>query len=229
MRKLVKKMITRCWVVGGTVCLICTGGSAWANVTLKLPKNIVIVAENGKKTKVETKASLPDGNNQLVIRFAGELSRKHADENADFESSDTFVVLFNASNQSLKMVTPRIQRLSELEKWNKNPNIRILDSANTDIDIQIARLEKEGIQIFRDYETELEAFNKTDSPAALGTLTSVSEDSISSPAKAVTIPSPKKQSGAADKTDMAEDMLEYWYQQADENAKARFKQRINKQ
>lgn len=218
MRKIVKTMI-RLWIIGGTVCLIFTGNPAWGNVTLQLPQNITIVAENGKNTNIDNSASLPDGDNQIVIQFQGELSRKHADEDADFEYSDIFVVRFNASNQPLQMVTPRIKRLPELEKWNKKPDIRLVDSAGRDLDVQIARLEKDGIQVFRNYETELEAFNKTDSPAALNTLSSLSRGSV---------PPPKHQSQPQGKSEMAEDMLEYWYQQADEQVKARFKQRINK-
>jgi len=225
MRKIAKKMI-KYGIIGGAVCLLCTGSPAWADVTLQLPQNITILAENGKNTKMNKRASLPDGDNQIVVQFQGELSRKHEDKDADFEYSDTFVIRFNALNQTLKMVTPRINRLLELEKWNKKPDIRILDSAGRELDIQIARLKKDGFQIFRNYETELEAFNKTDSPAAVDTLSSVSEDSVSPPAAQV---SPKNQSQPQDKTDMAEDMLDYWYQQADEEAKARFKQRINKQ
>lgn len=226
MRKITKKMI-RYWIISGTSCLICSGSPAWADVTLEIPKNIIIVAENGKNTNINKKASLPDGDNQIVVQFQGDLGSNYTD--ADFEHSDTFVVRFNASNQQLTMAIPRIKRLPELERWNKKPDIRILDSAKRDLDIQIARLEKDGIQVFRNYETELEAFNKTDSPAALDTEFSVSEDSVSSPAPGDAKVSPKHQSQPQGKTDMAEDMLEYWYQQADEKAKTRFKQRINKQ
>lgn len=228
MRNIAKRMI-RYWTIGGTFCLICTGSPAWADITIEIPQNITIVAENGKNTQINKRASMPDGDNQIVVQFQGELSRKHADEDAEFEYSDTFVVRFNASNQPLKMVTPRIKRLSELEKWNKGPDIRMLDSAGRDLDIQIARLEKDGIQIFRNYETELEAFNKTDSPAALDTLSSVPENFVSSPTPATVKVAPKHQAQPQSKADMAEDMLKYWYQQADEEARVRFKQRINKQ
>ncbi|NWH06205.1 YccT family protein [Desulfobacter latus] len=227
MRKIAKKLIRYC-IIGGTSCFICTSGPpAWADVTMNLPEKIAIVAENGKNTKINKKIALPDGDNQIVIQFQGELSRKHADEDADFENSDAFVIRFNASNQALRMVIPRIKRLLELEKWNKKPDIRILDSAGRELDIQIARLKIDGFQIFRNYETELEAFNKTDSPAALNTLSTVSGDYVPNtvPVPAV---SPKHRSQPQGKTDMAEDMLEYWYQQADEETKARFKQRINK-
>ena len=227
MKKIVKKMM-KYWIIGGTSCLICTGSPAWADVTLEIPQKITIVAENGKNTQINKRASLPDGDNQIVVQFQGELSRKYADEDAEFEYSDTFVVRFNASNQPLEMVTPRIKRLSELEKWNKGPDIRILDSVGRDLDIRIARLEKDGIQIFRNYETELEVFNKTGSPAALDTLFPLSKDSVSSTAPVTAKVSPKHQSQPQGKADMAEDMLEYWYRQADEEARVRFQQRINK-
>lgn len=233
MNKSVKKMIKHC-ILGTAACLICSGNPAWAGVTLQIPSNITIVAENGKKANIGKEASLPDGDNQIVVQFQGDLSKKHADENSDFECSDTFVVRFNASSQSLKMVIPRIKRLLELDKWNKSPNIRILDSGNRDLDIRVARLEKDGFQVFRDYEAELNAFNKTDSPAALSTLSSGYQDTVSKPVPAAAATSPKyqprqPQAQPQGKSGMAEDMLEYWYQQADEQTKARFKQRINKQ
>lgn len=217
--------------------MICTGSPVWADVSLEIPRNITIVAKNGKAVKIDKRAMLPDGDNQIVVQFQGELSRKYADEDADFEYSDTFVMRFNSSNQALKMVIPRIKRLSELERWNEKPDIRILDPAGRRLDVRTARLEKDGIQFFRDYEKELEAFNKTDSPAALP---AGSGDFPSPAPRAALVPAAAKPSvpAAAEpspehhprgKAGMAEDMLEYWYQQADEKARARFKERINKQ
>lgn len=225
MRNIVKKMI-KPLIFSATACLVCMGSSAWAGVSLNLPKNVNIVAENGKKIKIVKKASLPDGENQIVIQFQGEVGLKRND--TDFLTSDAFVIRFNASNQELELVIPHIGRRLEFDIWNKDPDIRILDKADREINFKFARLKKNGFQVFRDYDVELQAFNQTGSPAAMPSLVN------RQPAVPV-YSAPAFNSGTTgyqpqgNNSGMVEHMLEYWYQQADEATRERFRQRINNQ
>lgn len=219
------------WILTGLIGLFCLGNYAWADVILKLPENMTVVAVNGKNTKIKETVNLPDGVNQVVAHFQGLLARGRFDKNAEMDYSDIFVIKFKARTQTLKMVIPCIKRSLDLKKFNRESDIRILDSADNRIDRQIAKLEIEGFQIFRDYERELESFNNTDSPAALKMSLPVSQGS--SALKSVSIPAAtvtEKQTLSVSQqpsANMAEDMLKYWYQQADEATRARFRHWVN--
>ena len=226
------------WLLTGLIFMVFCGGSALAGVELELPKNITAVAVNGQNTKFEETVSLPDGVNQVVVQFQGELGRGQYDDDAEMGYSEVFVVKFTARNQSLKMVTPRIKSVLDLEAFNRDADIRILDNAGRSIDSQKAKLEIDGFQLFRNYENELKTFNQTDSPAAVSLYQPVSSSPVSKGSEsastvvsaAVQPASGSKQTGSVTQKssgDMAEKMLKYWYQQADEATRERFKRWIN--
>lgn len=227
----------RQWIVTGLICLFCSGNFAWAGIELKLPDNMTVVAVNGKNTDINGMINLPDGVNQVAIQFQGLIGGGHSDDDSEMEYSDVFVIKFKARNQSLKMVTPHIKSAVDLDRFNRESDIRIQNSEGNPIDRHIAKLEKDGIQIFRDYENELKRFNKTDAPAALKPPLSVSKGSetvlTDKPDTSKTISSataggkkldsvPQSPSG-----NMAEKMLKYWYQQADEATRERFRRWID--
>ena len=217
------------WVLAGLICLLFSGNPALAGIELELPENMTAVAVNGENTKIKGRVSLPDGMNQVVVQFIGILGSRY-DNDADVGYSDVFVVKFEARNQALKMVIPDIKRSLDLEKFNRKADIRIVDSAGRTVDSDIAKLEKEGFQLFRDFEKELEDFNETGSPAAVNI--SGPDSGKTSPAKGSSgtvseetkpvEPRPRQSAG-----NMAEKMLKYWYQQADEATRERFKRWIS--
>lgn len=186
-----------------------------AAVSLNLPDNVTIVAANGLNTNLAGKVQLPDGLNQIAIRFEGELGRTSNDREMAY--SDVFVVTFRANKAHLSMQSLGIHKESQLENFNHKPNIRFVDQHGKEITTYVDKLEKEGFQLMRDYQQELVVFNATDSPAAIGIKTVQP-----SPAP----PKPQAVRSAA-QSDMAEEMLKYWYQQADEATRQRFRDWIN--
>ena len=220
------------------LCISYAGSFSWAAVTLQLPKNICVLAVNGKNTRFYNNAELSDGINQIVIQYRGEFNQRGS-RDRNIESSDTFVIKFMAENQTLEMISPWIKTIYQLESWNKSPDIRFVNPAGDALEFKISRLEKNGLQIFRDYAQELEGFNKTRAPAAVPPASfGVSSVNASAPAPltAATPAAPSAAATAADpseqsasKAGMAEGMLKYWYQQADEATRQKFKAWINAQ
>ena len=149
------------------------------------------------------------------------------------------------------MRIPPIKSAYELKQFNDQPDFRILNSAGNAIQIHWDRLVKEGWQIGRDYEKELAVFNATDSPAAVkpmetdayrdspqgaGTVQTVEpphtanqkDDTISPGAPArppvTALPQTRQVTPTpSDASNLAEQMLKYWYLQADEKTRERFK------
>ena len=141
------------------------------------------------------------------------------DDDAEMGYSEVFVIKFEANTQPLKMVIPNIKHSRDLDMLNNTADIQILDAAGQTISTEIAILEKEGVQILRNFEKEIHAFNETDSPAAVN----------SKPVTALN-PAPEKQvtrTSEIDQSNVAEKMLMYWYNQADEETRNKFKLWIN--
>lgn len=220
--------------------------SSWADVSLQLPDNVKTVAVNGKNSNETETLILPNGVNQIAIRYQNEFGRNPND--SEMEYSDVFVVKFAANDEHLKMDIAEIQHKRDVEAFNNDPEIRIMNSNGTTIINQVAKLEIEGLQFWRDYEQELIIFNTTDSPAAMR----INEPEASKPVPAGKKPAPKQIQNNSSvvapssppmsrkkQTDttptkfdqqpiMAEEMLEYWYQQADEPTREQFRKRITR-
>jgi uncharacterized protein YccT (UPF0319 family) len=230
-----------------TLCLsqLFLAATAWAEVNLQMPDDLKAVAVNGKEEGyfAKTRLQLPNGINQIAIRLQKEFGRSVDD--TEMEYSDVFVIKFRAADESLRLYIPHIENKFDLERFNDNPDIRILNSSKTSTKTYVARLEKEGFLVMRNYEQELHVFNKSDSPAALkpnetqsktpdqnrentskstpsNTKTYTVHERPQQPTTGVGTPSPPQTKN------MSEKMLKYWYEQADEATREKFKESINK-
>lgn len=211
---------------------------AMADVSLRLPEGIKLVATNGKKAKIYRHTNLPDGINQIALQYEGEFGKDIND--SDMEYSHVFVVTFDAADAKLEMKSPNVRRKSHVENFNKNPNITIVDQHGTVIPTAIGKLEKEGFQLMRDYERELEEFNVSGSPAAVppGTTSQAASQSKTVQPKSVKVKKPytstntvkemPQQPQAGGQPEIPEQMLKYWYEQADEETKERFKEWVDR-
>ncbi|SHJ23182.1 hypothetical protein SAMN02745165_01881 [Malonomonas rubra DSM 5091] len=202
--------------------MLCLSTTASAEVALNLPENVKLLAANGKNTEDSNSVELPDGTNQIAVRFKGELKASRND--FEIMSSDVFVVTFNANNTRLSMQPWNIHKAAQLKEFNQQPKIVLTDSHGKTITRQIDKLEKEGFQLMRDYARELAAFNKSDSPAALKlTAADKQPQTFSRQPVASHQPAPSQQAQQSEQAQMAEQMLYYWYNQADQETRERFK------
>nr|WP_320012896.1 DUF2057 domain-containing protein [uncultured Desulfobulbus sp.] len=209
------------------VAVFSAGSPAWASVSMEIPKTLSVLALNGKAAKFRDTITLKDGVNQLAVQVVKDVG-KHMD--ADMEYSDVFVVKFTATDQSLKMTIPRIRSEQSVRQFNEEPNIVISSLSGEQLELAVDKLEKEGFQILRDYEAELAAFNRTNSPAAVPVHASQGfSREASSSMSYHTIPQPENEAMNPQnkQPNMADDMLKYWYIQADDATRDKFKKWIN--
>jgi len=193
--------------------LFCLVSPARAEVPLILPDNLKIVALNGENANLVENIQLPDGLKQIAVRLETEFGRTV--DKMEMAYSDVFVMTFRASDNQLRLLPPVVHNTSQLKDFNRDPNLRLLDQNGKQVATRVAKLEKEGFQLMRNYQQELVVFNRSDSPAAIG----ISSEQQTSP-REQTIRS-------ANQSGLAEEMLKYWYQQADEASRERFKAWIN--
>lgn len=220
--------------------ILALSSSAMGGVSLQLPENIFPIAVNGKKVTRDRVGILPDGLNQVAVRYKGLLGDNPNTryDKKTIQYSDVFVLKFDASNQALSLSMPKVRTSYELERFDKNPDFEIVNEQGQFMEVSIDRLSYKGLQLGRDYESELLALNASDSPAAVKP-EKYAPIEIEEPPQTATSTSVQNRQPAVARqpvgantpilqpqiqaTQMAEKMLKYWYKQADENARKRFK------
>jgi len=202
---------------------------ALAAPVLQLPEQIKVILINGTKPLNPQNIELNKGRNQLVFRFEGELGQPFNDNERVY--SDVFVVLFSAEGKTLELNIPNIRNEIQLKKFNQRPDIKIVSQTNNDIPYAIDKLEKDGFQVMRDYQQELKDFNESSSSAAVHLGTKKGPADHQGRNKEIENSKEQRQSTSYNETEtapaLAEEMLKYWYQQADKKTKERFKQWID--
>jgi uncharacterized protein YccT (UPF0319 family) len=194
---------------------------AKANIIFNIPDDIRIVAVNGENANITESTILPNGLNQIALYFEGEIGRY-----SEVERSDVFVILFRAADTTLILQKEKIKNKFQFEEFNRQPTFLLADEKNRTVSFDIDKLVKEGFQLGRNYQQELIVFNGSESPAALSRppLPSVFKNNVQAAPKK-SIQQPTVSSGA----NPAEQMLKYWYQQADETTRNRFKNWLQEQ
>ena len=207
-----------------TALLICVNSSAFANVEVTLPSNSELILVNGKENNSTDKLSLDNGENQLALRYIGRYQQQGSQTQF---SSDVIIMTFSAENAQLTITLPRIRSNSAADAFNRSPNITLKDSTGVDIAFRQDKLIKDGMQLGRDYEKEIFDYNSSNQVAALGALAAPIATQVQP--NLLQVENVAKQANAPTQTDQINvgQMLDFWYQQADEETRKAFKLKIN--
>lgn len=211
------------------VSLLGFSSSLVADVQVQFEDGISVLALNGKEVTNESLFSgtdfvkLNDGLNQLVVQYTAEL-KKSADD-FELETTDSFVLLFDVKNIALVLKAPLIRNEDDVDTFNRRGDWRLLDVRGVAQVVKVSSLKKDGFQLSRDYERELEEFNLTDAAAALP-YERVEGVVAESPLPAVKSQAGNNKQSQSSELNMPEKMLRYWYNQADSETRKRFKQWI---
>ncbi|MFC5080351.1 hypothetical protein VTH8203_03668 [Vibrio thalassae] len=211
-------------------CALLAGCStmAVADVTIKIPDSVDLLSVNAGDPETKSNgffssgktATLPDGVNQIVFRFEPyfDLNR----EERVSVPSQAVIARFDASNTELTLEVPTYQNDRQAKKDIDTFKWSLTDASGNAIPVAQDKLVKDGMQIGRDYNREAEDYNRKGGVAATGTVAAVTLPAAAPANSAnseIAVPG-----GAADNT--AEEMLIFWYNKADANTKARFKEYI---
>ncbi len=209
--------------------------SALANVELLADPHLDLLVINGQRPEVTStlfsstqKATLPNGENQIVFRYTYAYTR-----GKNYESTDSHVIVakFNAADTKLQFNFPEFKNIRDAEKHMDSLNWSLIDTrSNRTVKVAEDKLLKEGLQIGRDYVQETENYNIAGGPAAVTSkrehliAASIAERSAKTAATPVQVSEPTT---AQSNANTAEEMLYFWYQKADAETQARFKAYIN--
>lgn len=196
---------------------------ASAEVTLTLGDCIQtrVVDTSEKNVTAGSSLALSNGVHQLVVDCTVALGDWN--EDSYLETTDAFVLRFDAENTDLTLTAPTISNSQQLESFNRKGDFRLVAASGEAVKYQADVLKKEGFQVFRDYAREVEVFNRSSSPAAIRSRNPVFFEAASEAGE-----------GSLDVSDqvtpdqeMVSQMLRYWYLKGDKKTQSEWKNWIN--
>ncbi len=214
--------------------------SALADVQITVPSDVELLAANEQKVDLsgglftrDKKLVLPDGENQIVFRYAPLFSQGGDDVQLQ---SKTIIATFTTSDAELSFQFPNYRTALEAKNNIDNLDWQLTDQTGQRLAVNQDTLDKDGFQIGRNYSDEAKAYNLAGGKAALSTsssssaATAVAATAVVAASVAATDSSnatkpASKNVQPADNT--AEEMLHFWYNKADKATQERFKQYIN--
>lgn len=193
-----------------------------ADIKLALPYSAELVLINGIEADGNDPVSLKNGENQIAFRYQD--SYRENGEHQLFKS-DVVIVKFSGQDSTYNLELPKLRNAQDAQKFNKSPSLTLTDEQGNPVDYAQDKLMKHGLQFGRNFEAEIATYNQTDKPAALKSamaITTLPAITAAPTAKPAVDGKPLPQG-----KNVAENMLNYWYAQADEATRERFKAHIN--
>lgn len=192
--------------------LACTASFAG---TISGASNITFLAFDGQKVKKSTKLDIQEGKpHQVVVEVAG-LYRSGGDDT--FFESSPIVLTFNGSSENIVLKTPKLNDAQSVAQFQKNPTFILETASGKAVSFKQDILKGEGFLPNSNITETLSAYN------AAGNTASVKAFSTTA------IPAALAASGKASKgkvmvqgENIAEQQLQYWFQQADKETQKRF-------
>ncbi|MFC0323602.1 DUF2057 domain-containing protein [Gallibacterium melopsittaci] len=203
-------------------CLAATLSVSSLAATVKVTPNISLLAIDGEKaksslTKSQNSFNISDnGTHQVVVRVS-EVVNNGSDKTL-FESNP-IIVTFQGSSQDLVITAPRLDNMRNANLFAKNPKITVKTTADQEVSTKQDILQQSGIFPDTRVAEDLAEYNASQGVAAVPNLVSVSMPAAI-PTAAGTKASKAKITVQGE--NVAEQMLQYWYQQADKETQARF-------
>ena len=204
--------------------------SSLADVKLDLPYQADLVLVNGVEQDGNDTLTLPNGVNQFAFTYIDSL-RDNGDDY--LYKSDVIIVKFDANDEALKLELPKLRTAQDARKFNKSPQFSLVAANGEKVSFEQDKLIKSGLQFGRDFEKEIAVYNQSGKVAAVAaTATTAAAVAVPATLPANAAPaatSPKPPVDQQQTRNVAENMLNYWYEQADEATRARFKAKINQE
>lgn len=190
--------------------------------------NIDFLAIDGQKAsksllKNTRSLTINDTNKHQVVVRVAEIVRSGSDRSL-FES-DPIVITFQGSQDDIQIVAPRLENDRDVKNFTENPKLVLKTSSGAEVDSKQDWLKQEGFLPGLNLVDNLAEYNASGAVAALPSLASAAM-----PVAAAAMPG-KVQKGkvTVQGENAAEQMLQYWYQQADKETQKRFLEWVKKQ
>lgn len=187
--------------------------NALADVTISIPDTVEVLLVNEQKPQLDgglfssqKTVTLPDGENQILFLYKPYFTQG---KDRIIVESDPIVAKFAAKESELVFDFPSYRNVREAKAEIKSADWQFKNQNGQVVAVQQEQLAKEGMQIGRNFKLEIAEYNRHDGIASLNKSipmpTNISMDDLKG-------------------ENTAEQMLHFWYQEADKETQQRFKQ-----
>ncbi|ORT52577.1 hypothetical protein ST37_02105 (plasmid) [Vibrio sp. qd031] len=185
-----------------------------ADVVINIPSNVELLVVNEEKPKIDggffsstSTTTLDDGQHQVVLRVTQSFT---GNNDKELFTSQPVIGTFNGTQAELSIEIPTFTTSRQAQAFNDQPRWHLVTSEGEVIKAKQDKLVHHGMQVGRDFISEIQAYNQGNGIAiwTRGMMTNTSEHQQSTPTT-------------------TEEMLHFWYKKADPETQQRFKEAIN--
>lgn len=178
--------------------------------------NITFLAFDGQKVKKSTKMQVNDTQQHQVVIEVSSIYDSGSD--SKFFESQPIVVSFSGSQEDIKIIAPNLRSSREVEKFKTSPNIEVQTASGKSLTPKFDYLKGEGFMPNASIIDNLANYNSE------GNIASIKAFSAQ-PMMAMMAPNNGKAAKGkvmVQGENIAEQQLQYWFQQADRQTQKRF-------
>lgn len=198
--------------------------------TLRLSPDIDLLVVDGKKMtgsllKGADSLELDGGLHQLLFKVVKPVRSGQHEVTA--YASPPLIATFNTQNvSSVAIELPRIENVRDGQRFDKTLNYQVIDKKGSALAMRHDVLHPDGVTLNVDLEKLMADYNSQNRPASVPSFAQVRTGASPSPLGNVALSSPTV---TLKGENVSEQMLQYWFQQADKDTQKRFLQWANKQ
>jgi hypothetical protein len=198
--------------------------------TLKLSPDIDLLVVDGKKMtgsllKGADSLELDGGQHQLLFKVVKSV-RSGQNEQTVY-TSPPLIATFNTQNvSSVAIELPHIENTRDGQRFDKTFNYQVIDKNGNALAMKHDVLRPDDITLNIDLEKLMADYNSQKHPASVPAFTHVRATTSGSPLASAALNSPTV---TLKGENVSEQMLQYWFQQADKETQKRFLRWANKQ
>lgn len=184
--------------------------------TLTSSSNISFLAFDGQKVKKNT-PSLQVNENQTHQAVVEVTSIYSSGSDESFYESSPIIVTFKGSNENIVIAAPNLTTKNDVAKFQQSPVLKVSTASGKQIESQQDILKGEGFMPNANIVDNIAAYNAAENKAAVkGLAATAMPIAIASNGKAA------KGKVMVQGENIAEQQLQYWFQQADKETQKRF-------
>ena len=212
----------RGWVITGLLALsVCLPAAA---ATLALSPEVDVLVVDGKKTAGSSldqaePLALAAGHHQVLFRVSKVL-RAGARDQYLYHSSPQIAAFDTPAEGALRLTLPRLENDADGKRFDVNPDYQIVDANKQPLPVRRDTLQIPGLSLGADLEKAMADYNAANQPASVTALLPVAP--VAGPALPAASGSVKQASVTVQGENVAEQMLQYWFQQPDAQTRQRF-------
>ncbi|MDO4698562.1 MAG: DUF2057 domain-containing protein [Pasteurellaceae bacterium] len=190
--------------------------------SLSSSSNITFLAFDGQKVKKKQSLQVNDGKQHQVVVEVSSIYQSGSD--SQFFESSPIILTFQGSTEDVNILAPNLRSHNDVEQFKNNPTFRVQTASGKPLTFKQDYLKGEGFMPNARILENLANYNEGEGVAA------VKQFAIPMTAM-MTMGNSKASKGKVmvQGENIAEQQLQYWFQQADKETQKRFLAWANKQ